>query len=238
MRAGGGAEEVRGAGEVKSVSLSAESHSGKVAPMPTALDTAFGQVKDLVANFKANESFYLSPQFPSHNGNQIPRRFGSGSSRRDRRSASCRRCRPNRRRATRGCYTEKMTAPADPFHPNTDCLAETAAAHTNPNTTPTNSQPYRKVHNYSEQMSPPDSCRVVIHYRSWCWSLPVPNRRYRSLVLKRGRFVVLSYFKVSCPADIAASRIAATAHSEPLRNPGQRHGRAGGGERGMLNGEF
>ena len=31
--------------------------------MPTALDTAFGQVKDLVANFKANESFYLSPQF-------------------------------------------------------------------------------------------------------------------------------------------------------------------------------
>ncbi len=31
--------------------------------MPTAFDTAFGQVKDLVANFKANESYYLSPQF-------------------------------------------------------------------------------------------------------------------------------------------------------------------------------
>lgn len=31
--------------------------------MPTAFDEAFGQVKELVADFKANESFYLSAQF-------------------------------------------------------------------------------------------------------------------------------------------------------------------------------
>ena len=43
--------------------LSAESHSGNVAQMPTAFDKAFRQVKDLVAIFKANETFYLSPQF-------------------------------------------------------------------------------------------------------------------------------------------------------------------------------
>ncbi len=31
--------------------------------MPTGFDQAFSQVKDLVADFKANETFYLSPQF-------------------------------------------------------------------------------------------------------------------------------------------------------------------------------
>jgi hypothetical protein len=31
--------------------------------MLTGFDEAFGQVKELVADFKANESFYLSPQF-------------------------------------------------------------------------------------------------------------------------------------------------------------------------------
>jgi adenine-specific DNA-methyltransferase len=31
--------------------------------MPTAFERAFGEVKDLVADFKANESYYLSPQF-------------------------------------------------------------------------------------------------------------------------------------------------------------------------------
>jgi type I restriction-modification system DNA methylase subunit len=44
------------------VSLSAKSDSGNIMQMPTAFDKAFGQVKDLVANFKANESYYLSPQ--------------------------------------------------------------------------------------------------------------------------------------------------------------------------------
>jgi predicted type IV restriction endonuclease len=31
--------------------------------MPTAFDEAFSRVKELVADFKANENFYLSPQF-------------------------------------------------------------------------------------------------------------------------------------------------------------------------------
>jgi creatinine amidohydrolase/Fe(II)-dependent formamide hydrolase-like protein len=43
------------------VGLSVASHSGNVAQMPMAFDEAFRQVKQLVADFLANEKFYLSP---------------------------------------------------------------------------------------------------------------------------------------------------------------------------------